>query len=211
MTQRDAVDMPPVFPRLGPNRVVAKVGGSLFSWAGFPAALADWLDRRPEAGGLLLAGGGAAADLVRDWSARFPLSDHASHWLAVRAMGLQARLLLELVPNLTWADTLADAREKLDAGARWVVLDPTADLRGPLGAGLPVGWHVTSDAIAGFLARRLEVGRLHLLKSVGGDNDLSAAQARDNGWLDADFANRVGAVPCAWVNLRTGRSVELTV
>ena len=60
-----------------PIRVV-KVGGSLFGFAGFVAALNEWLAEQPPAVNVLIAGGGKLADVIREADAAWGLGDEAA-------------------------------------------------------------------------------------------------------------------------------------
>ena len=78
---------------------VIKLGGSLLDLADLPARLDTWWARNAEAHALLLVGGGAAADLVRLYDARFAMTEEAGHWLALEAMRLNAHLLAAVLKD----------------------------------------------------------------------------------------------------------------
>ena len=142
-------------PRLGPqNRgsidrrtlTVVKVGGGVGADA-LPALcsrLDELGERRPL---LVVPGGGAFADAVREADRRFGLSAATSHRMAILGMEQFGWLLSELIP-----------------GPRTEVLLP-AGL--PLDE-LPASWQVTSDSIAAWVAVRAHAGRLVLIKGVDG-------------------------------------------
>ena len=77
--------------------IVYKVGGSLFDLPGLPRRIAAVLSQRPETRPLLIAGGGAAADVVRQWDAVHALGEERAHWLALFSMMLGERLLAALL------------------------------------------------------------------------------------------------------------------
>jgi aspartokinase-like uncharacterized kinase len=141
---------------------VIKVGGS---FAARPAQLRRLMETLAGAGRrhflVVVPGGGSFADEVRRVDRRFRLSDSAAHWMAILAMDQYGYLLQRLAP----AAALARDRRELAPG-RLNVLAPSAWL---LRADpLPHSWDVTSDSIAAWIARRLRVRRLMLVKHTRG-------------------------------------------
>jgi len=106
---------------------------------------------------LVVPGGGAFADAVRDADRRFGLPAATSHHMALLAMDQFGLLLADLIPGAT-VGTGLDER-------------PTVLLPATLALGaddLPASWEVTSDAIAAWVAGRAGAGRLVLVKGVDG-------------------------------------------
>src|SRR5262249_50947889 len=85
--------------RGGDMKVVVKVGGSLYDLPGLGARLRAWLERLPSREVLLVPGGGPAADVVRDLDRLHRLGEEAAHWLALRALSVNARFLAALLPG----------------------------------------------------------------------------------------------------------------
>lgn len=138
---------------------VVKVGGGLAREAGDDALLdlcraIGELGRRHRL--LVVPGGGAFADAVRDSDGRFALSDEAAHRMAILAMEQFGWLLSELIPG---AAPSTDPR----TSASPAVLLPAA-----LAIPLPASWEVTSDSIAAWVATVAGAGRLVLVKPVDG-------------------------------------------
>jgi 5-(aminomethyl)-3-furanmethanol phosphate kinase len=151
---------------------VIKVGGSLLDWPPLPAALQTWLNDQPPAFNILLAGGGAFVDAIRQADRSFSLGEEVSHRLSVDALSVSARLLAALLPNIRLLSTyqvLQSAASEL-APPIYVIFDPNGFLkkhesRLP-GDPLPHNWTVSSDSIAARLALVLQADELILLKST---------------------------------------------
>jgi aspartokinase-like uncharacterized kinase len=175
--------------------VVIKVGGSLLDWSELPGRLAAFLDRcraedPTEAGRfLLMAGGGPAADLIRNSDQIHGLGDTRAHWLAIRAMDLTAALLAALLPGAMVVSRPEVLRSVWNLD-RIPVLAPSRMLEEIDACGpepLPEGWHVTSDSIAAQIAVHLRARRLILLKSRGAPEGTSREDAARLGLVDAWF------------------------
>jgi aspartokinase-like uncharacterized kinase len=170
--------------------VVAKVGGSLLDWPDLSGRLRNWLERETTRGSppVLLAGGGAVADVVRWLDATHDLDPDRAHWIAVHALDLAAHLLEALVPGLALVTGFDEIDAALSSGKIPVVaptlflLDDDADPDA-----LPHNWSVTSDSIAARLAVLLDADELVLLKSVTPPPDLDRASAARRGLVDPEF------------------------
>jgi aspartokinase-like uncharacterized kinase len=141
---------------------VVKLGGGLGRGAGDDAlrALCTTLGELGERHPLLVVPGGAAfADAVRDADRRFGLPATTSHHMAVLGMEQFGWLLSELIPG---AERCADL-VRACAGRATVVLPAALRLDA-----LPASWEVTSDSIAAWVAARVGAGRLVLVKEVDG-------------------------------------------
>jgi aspartokinase-like uncharacterized kinase len=176
--------------------LVVKVGGSLFDLPDLAGRLRRWLAAQSAGDRLLVPGGGPTADVVRLLDDRHGLGEEAAHWLALRALALNAHFLAALLS--------APVVEEPGPGVGLAVLDAHAFARADEGrAGcLPHTWAATSDSVA---ARVAEVAgaELVLLKSV----TLSGVpwqEAGRRGWVDPLFAAivRRGGLSVRAVNLR---------
>lgn len=195
-------------PRPGP---VVKVGGSLLEHGNLADTLQTWLANQAPAPAVLIAGGGRWVDAIRAADQRFHLGDEAAHWLSIRAMGLTARLLSALLPDLQWATDVDQLRPTCDKTA---VLDAEDFLRRrepTIGrAPLPHSWQVTSDSIAVRVAEAIDAGELVLLKSMLPPPGTSLQRAAEIGYVDCYFpvaASGLSRVRC--VNLRQDGWPEL--
>jgi aspartokinase-like uncharacterized kinase len=144
---------------------VVKVGGGLGRGAG-DAALRALCEALGELGGrhrlLVVPGGAAFADAVREADRRFGLAPATSHRMAILGMEQFGWMLSELIPRAIRCADLGRARKL--AGGRTAVLVP-AGL--PLDE-LPASWQASSDSIAAWVAGQLGAGRLVLVKGVDG-------------------------------------------
>ncbi len=177
-----------------------KIGGSLLSLPDLPQRLrrliADLGDDRV----LLIVGGGAAADVVRQWDQIHELSPEQSHWLAIDSLRLTACLIAELVTEARVVSCRKDA-EACWAAGHWPVLEPRAFLESfeaEHGPELPRSWTVTSDSIAAWLAIHWPAQRLVLAKSV--DRGPATEPSGDIDEFCSSLLPRLASVE--WVNLR---------
>jgi 5-(aminomethyl)-3-furanmethanol phosphate kinase len=184
--------------------VVVKVGGSLLDWPELPARLVSYLEGRRGDRPVLVAGGGAFADTLRDLDACHSLGEARSHALALRVLDLSAHVLADLLPGSKLVDGLAAihdawAIERLPILAPRRFLDD--DDRSP--DPLPHTWATTTDAIAARLAVRLGARGLALLKSTPLPEGINRQEAARLGLVDEEFPRAADGVPgVTFVNLR---------
>lgn len=195
--------------------VVLKVGGSLLDWPALPGRLARELvarrgrDERP----VLIAGGGRAADLVRDLDRTHALGEERSHALAIRSMDLTAHFLVQLVGHLTVVEELASIEAAWKLGVT-PVLAPRRFLDEEDRSARPLAhsWSVTSDSIAARLAVRLGAIELALLKSAALPEGTGRNGAARLGLVDPAFPDEARELPrVTYCNFRseTLRFLEL--
>ncbi|HSV60611.1 MAG TPA: aspartate kinase [Variovorax sp.] len=162
---------------------VVKIGGSLNT----NPVLRDWLDLLAECGGgrvILVCGGGAFGDEVRNAQARWRFGDLAAHNMAVLAMAQTAYLMHGLNPALQLTRSKADIRSVLHKGHTALWLPFELQRKRPTGR---TNWEVSSDSIALDLAQSLNAERLVLIKSCAIDPKLSLAQLGERGIVDQRF------------------------
>jgi aspartokinase-like uncharacterized kinase len=184
---------------------VIKVGGSLFDWPKIGERLALWLKflRRPDV--ILLAGGGRAADIVRDLDSIHRFGEERSHFLALRSLTLSAYALVELlsptrlvavVARLSQCERLwrQDGIPVLDLGS-FTRTDANPD-------NLPHCWSVTSDSLAARVAAVTRARELVLMKSVTIPAEMSWEEASRHGYVDEHFPMVARGLQIRAVNLR---------
>ena len=164
---------------------IVKIGGSLNTNPMLPA----WLDLLAQCGGgrvTVVCGGGGFADEVRRAQTHWRLNDLCAHNMALLAMAQTAYLVHGLNPGLQFARSQADIRRVLHQGgtALWLPFELQRDQ-----PDANTNWDVSSDSIALSLARRLNAGRLVLVKSCQIDAKASLAQLGATGTVDARFAS----------------------
>jgi aspartokinase-like uncharacterized kinase len=155
--------------------VVIKVGGALMRNAeAFGCAAAALGRLRRDARVVLVPGGGAFADAVRDADRKLGLCGDAAHWMAVLAMDQYAHLLGARIPRgvVIWnprriAAAHTAGRVPILAPYRWLRrADPVSH-----------SWDATSDTIAAWIAITLGAAHLVLLKPAAGAlRDMTDAQ-----------------------------------
>ena len=171
--------------------VVVKVGGSLFDLPDLGARLRAWLDALREPLVLLVPGGGPGADAIRAAQRTHGLGDEDAHWLALRAVTVNAHFLAALLKMPVVGDPLVSTAR----GEGRAILDGHAFARADemRPDHLPHGWAVTSDSLAARAARVAGARRLVLLKSITIPDGTDWADAGRRGWVDEAFADVVGS------------------
>jgi len=192
----------------GGQPLVIKIGGSLLARPAWPDDLIALVGDVSQPG-LLVVGGGRIVDALRRIDASAPRPAAMMHRLAIDALGLSARLVAEALglplvsapcdpPRLAVLDTPA----WLDAG----------EAGSPRFDSLPVGWHVTSDSIAAFVAATA-TSPLLLAKSVPppcprptveADADADLKTIASTGWVDGHFPTAAASLTdIRWAAPRT--------
>ncbi len=155
--------------------IVVKIGGSLFGEARTGPALKRWLLEQT-APILLIPGGGAFAEAVRDADRIHSLGEEASHWLALRSLSVSGALLKEMIRPL---DT--------------PILDGFDYFRDR--DSLPHTWDVTTDSLALKVAFDLGATELILLKSTENPAPGDWRRASELGFVDPYFPKLAAGAP----------------
>lgn len=188
------------------NPLIAyKLGGSLFELPDLAERVRGVWRARSGTDALLIAGGGAAADVVRDWDRTFQLGPEVSHWLAIDALDLSANLLLRLMPELQLVRSRKQHDLAREAGRpallcvacfmKWLDQQPDP---------LPHAWDVTSDSIAAAAADRWQADELVMLKSCDLPTEHDLEELARQEVVDRYFPVAARAVSkLTWINLST--------
>jgi aspartokinase-like uncharacterized kinase len=185
---------------------IVKLGGSLLAMDGLPTRLRQWLASRSAGWHVIVIGGGALADVVRDLHRRHHFGSDAAHRLAIEAMAFNTRMLSALLPEFPLTSRPPECRIRvpkpqallLDVGKYLDEIEPTLPFDP-----LPASWDVTSDSIAARLATAWGAVELMLLKSSLPPQHATLKQLSDMGYVDRYFptaAARLPVIRC--VNLR---------
>lgn len=140
---------------------IVKLGGSLAD----DVLLTAWLNTLARCGGgrvIVVPGGGAFADTVREAQQSWGFDDVTAHRMALLAMEQYGLMLAGLCPSLTPTRSRDEIYDVLrHAGiAVWLPTAMTDDCED-----IPQNWSITSDTLSAWLARRLSAERLVLVKS----------------------------------------------
>jgi 5-(aminomethyl)-3-furanmethanol phosphate kinase len=176
--------MPPVI-------AVVKVGGSLYDLPDLGIRLQRWLaaEWSSSDGVLLVPGGGPTAEVVRHLDQRHGLGEEKSHWLALRALTLNAHFLASLLPS-AWVIDDVPACPRVWKENRMPILDVHEFARQDESRSghLPHLWTVTSDTLAARVAIVANGRSLILLKSTTIAVGTDWTEAGRLGLVDGMFA-----------------------
>lgn len=173
--------------------IVVKVGGSLYDLPDLGARLRAFLHEQcAGASVILVPGGGPIVDALRRLDRLHMLGEETSHWLALRALTVNAHFLAALLPS---ARIVGEA----DEGNRHelAILDVHAFARADENRSghLPHCWAVTSDAFAARAAVVFAAAALILLKSTTIPSGIDWREAGRCGWVDEWFAEVLRTAP----------------
>ena len=174
---------------LPPPTTVVKLGGSLIGLPDLPARLRNLLGDFARPRPILVTGGGAIVDTLRDWDRAYGIGEETCHWLALRGLSITTRVVESLLPELTAVDAPEDCPALWREG-RVPVYDAfhfIADVDEESWSALPRRWRVTSDSIAARMAETFGAPELVLLKSTEFPEGLSMEAAAEEGLVDPHF------------------------
>ena len=138
---------------------VVKVGGSLARLKKDMLRLCASLSRLAQRYQMLIVpGGGAFADKVREAYRRFRLSDDVAHWMALTAMNQFGFMLAEMVG--------VEAAERPSEDGKSIVLLPFRIMLED--DPLPHSWDATSDSVAAYIAWKFGIAKVVILTDVDG-------------------------------------------
>ena len=146
---------------------------------------------------VIVAGGGKFADTVRESQQILGFDDKKAHLMALLAMEQSAYLLKGLMPELQLAGSIQSLRNSLENNGVPIWL-PYGVIAGE--TGIPASWDVTSDSLAVWLANKMQISSLILVKSA-------ALPAHCQGY--ADLADR-GLIDPYLCRLLAGSDIHMS-
>lgn len=171
-------------PRSAEKRpVVVKLGGSVIRSGTLPAWLGA-IAGSPEPL-IVVPGGGALADEVRDCQSELGFGDTIAHRMALLAMDQLAWAVAGMRPGFAVGATEEELQGALDLGqvAVWAPYAAIADR-----TDIENSWRLTSDSLALWLAGRLSAPRCYLIKSIARQGTrLGAEGLAGEGVVDTAF------------------------
>lgn len=189
--------------------IAVKIGGSLLSLPDLIERIEWLLEQRPGTRPLLICGGGAAADTVRQWQQMHGISDLQAHELALAAMTFNELLLHSALPESRLVKDLVELEEAWEQHQR-PILQAEAFIREmePLvEEPVPASWDMTSDSIAAWCGELAGAAELILAKSTDLPEHCTLDSARAAGLVDEAFGHHRRPDHYAWVNLRSEQPV----
>ncbi|MBL8892661.1 MAG: hypothetical protein JNL67_21975 [Planctomycetaceae bacterium] len=210
---------------------VIKLGGSLLAMPNMAEQLALWwhyLAQRRQSGEvdrwLIVVGGGAIVDTVREWEQHHGLTSQVSHHLALAGMKVTAQMVSRLmnwplvilppVGNPGAAAGIATKSEPQISHDLTPWIDDVSQLSSehPLVVDLshaaaadptlPESWDVTSDSLALWLAQLVGASSLVLLKAVSPlETPVKLGKICGLGWVDAYFSRMWSEGPSVEVQI----------
>ena len=173
--------------------VVVKLGGSLAETGRLKSILC--LVSQAERPVVIVPGGGAYADAVRDSQRALGFSDGAAHDMAILAMNQMGLAMISLDERLMAAETLMAMRQAQRKGriAVWLPAKLCSSDRT-----IPRDWSITSDGLAARLAERLGGAHVVLVKSCTVAPSATAQALGRAGVVDTAFAGIVARAGLSW-------------
>jgi len=194
--------------------VVIKVGGSLFDLPDLGSKLGCWLDGMSTKRIVLVPGGGPLVDAIRVLHRRHGFGEDIAHWLAIRAMSINAWFLAAIMEETAEVVQSLEACERLWQQGSVPIFDVhnflEIDERNQ--GSLPHSWSVTSDSVAARLALVGKARQLILLKSIAIPETMDWLRAAQLGWVDDHFPTLVArGLEVRAVNFRDWRPLASTI
>jgi dihydroneopterin aldolase len=167
---------------------VIKIGGSLAA----ASSLSGWLLALDKIPGqpIVVPGGGAFADAVRQAQNDMGFDDLAAHRMALLAMEQYGLALAARAPRMILASTPAAIQRAWRLGKipLWAPSHMLASV-----TPVPPSWDATSDSLAAWLAGELRAARLLLVKSADvAANGATLAELVASGLVDRLFSGFAG-------------------
>jgi aspartokinase-like uncharacterized kinase len=139
-----------------------KIGGSLAT----NKRLSEWLELISASNQtiVIVPGGGAFADQVRDLQLQWKFSDAIAHRMAILAMHQYGLMLAGLSSQFDCLETVQDIKEQLYQTSTSIIWLPShEELQQDQ---VVASWDVSADSLAAWLCAKLNADRLILIKAI---------------------------------------------
>jgi len=188
------------------DAIVVKLGGSLAEGDAQQLSSILKIVSAAERPCIVVPGGGAFADTVRDAYRQHRMTQAVAHRMALLAMHQTGMMLAGMDARLVCVEALSTVRRALAEGRIpvWLPLKMSAD-----DPHITHDWKTTSDALAARLAERLGKASIVLVKSCTVDPQADAAALARAGIVDATFPKIVTRAKLDWRVLGAGDEKEL--
>jgi 5-(aminomethyl)-3-furanmethanol phosphate kinase len=164
--------------------IVIKLGGSLATTGRLKSCL-DKVEQAYQGRAVVIVpGGGAFADQVRQSQQQWQFDDRTAHQMAILAMQQMALLFIALKPNFELVFSVDEISYKMNP-KHALVWSPNVNELDK--AGIPSSWKITSDSLSAWLAKTLSADELILVKSVTIDIDFDVRKLVQQQVVDALF------------------------
>ena len=144
---------------------VIKLGGSLVEHVEKFKELISKLDEyfkvKPF---VLITGGGELADIIRKYYQEYSLSETSAHWMAITTQNMLAKVVNRLIKRSILINHLSQIDNLL--ATQIPIIEPLDILKKD--DVLPHSWDVTGDAIAIYIAKKINAKKVILVKDVDG-------------------------------------------
>jgi aspartokinase-like uncharacterized kinase len=187
--------------------IVVKLGGSLLATGVMRDCLNALGQRYQGEAVVIVPGGGAFADQVREAQSSWRFNDNTAHQMAILAMQQMALLIQSLGKNFILAGSLATIRAQA-LNHSVLVWSPAIEELDYYG--IPATWDITSDSLSAWLAGKLAARRLVLVKSVKIAQSLNSHALIEKNIVDAAFFKyaKLVSAPIEFIDQESFRAGE---
>ncbi|MFX0039293.1 MAG: hypothetical protein ACFFAB_08165 [Candidatus Heimdallarchaeota archaeon] len=112
---------------------------------------------------ILIPGGGSFANFIRKIYSELKFTEEIAHWMGIISMNYNGLELSKKFPNLQITESYEQIKEKKSTLCIFLPYEFIKE-----NDKLPHSWDVTSDSIALFIAKELELNECFLIKDVDG-------------------------------------------
>lgn len=186
---------------------VVKIGGSLHG-SDYLQACINELASCAAGRVVLVCGGGPFADTVRQSQKIHVYDDATAHRMALLAMHQYAHLLASLNPKIVLIEDSSAISHQLEQD-RLPLWLPYKEVHSD--KSVAANWDMTSDGLAAWLAIKLDISRLLLIKSTALPVDYAGAkELSEKGLMDASLAEFIdsGTIEAYWLERQNSEQFE---